>query len=141
MTRALSYAAIGVVLSMLWAPWATAADLSANYLYGRWVIDEQKCSSPDSEYIEFNKNGTFKGTRAGKAEFVGFWGLKDGIVVLHMLTSPAFFKDLYPQLAGFEGVYDYLKARMALFNIRQKSFETVGIMGDQFKKASAVRCP
>jgi hypothetical protein len=36
-------------------PWANAADLFADYLYGRWVIDEQNCSSPDAEYIEFNK--------------------------------------------------------------------------------------
>ena len=88
--RVFKYATILVVLSVFLVPQALAADLSADYLHGRWVIDDQDCSSPDSEYMEFNKNGTFEGTRTGKAEIVGFWGLKEGILDLHMVTSPAF---------------------------------------------------
>ena len=93
--RVFNWAAILVVLSVFLVPWASAADLSADYLHGRWVIDEQSCSSPDSEYIVFSKNGTFEGTRTGQAEIVGFWGLKEGILNLHMVTSPAFFTDLH----------------------------------------------
>jgi len=63
MIRAFNCAAILVVLSIFWVPWAIAGDLSADYLYGRWVIDQQNCSSPDSEYIEFRKNGTFESSR------------------------------------------------------------------------------
>jgi hypothetical protein len=141
MIRACSYATILVVLSVLLVPLANAADLSADYLHGRWVIDEQNCSSTDSEYIRFNKNGTFEGARTGKAEIVGFWGLKEGILDLHMVTSPAFFDDLHKDLAGFEGIYNYFQGRMVIFNTQNKSFEAFGVIGDEIKRASAVRCP
>ena len=65
--RTFNYAAILMVLSIFWVPWVNANDLSADYLYGRWAIDKQNCSSADSEYMEFNKNGTFEGTRTGQA--------------------------------------------------------------------------
>ena len=94
MIRTFSHATILVLLSVLLVPLANAADLSADYLHGRWVIDDQNCSSPNSEYMEFNKNGTFEGTRTGNAEIVGFWGLKEGILDLHMVTSPGFFLSL-----------------------------------------------
>ncbi len=141
MIRAFNYATILVVLSVFLVPWANAADLSADYLHGRWVIDEQNCSSPDSEYIEFNKNGTFEGTRTSKAEIVGFWGLKEGILDLHMVTSPAFFDDIHKDLAGFEGIYNYFQGRMVIFNTQDKSFEAFGVIGDEMKRTSAVRCP
>jgi len=141
MVRAFNYATILVLLSVFWAPWANAGDLSADYLYGRWVIDDQNCSSPDSEYMEFNKNGTFAGTRTGKAEIVGFWGLKGGIIDLHMVTSPAFFDDLHKDLGKFEGLYSYFQGRMVIFNTQNKSFEAVGVIGDEIKRTSAVRCP
>jgi hypothetical protein len=141
MMRAFKYAAILVVLSVFWVPGANAADLSADYIYGRWVIDKQNCSSPDSEYIEFNKNGTFEGTRTGKAEIVGFWGIEDGIIGLHMVTSPASFDDIHKELAGFKGIYSYLQGRMVIFNTQNKSFEAFGVIGDEIKRSSAVRCP
>ncbi len=141
MMRVFNCATILVVLSVFLVPRANAADLSADYLYGRWVIDEQNCSSPDSEYIEINKNGTFTGTRTGKAEIVGFWGLKEGILDLHMVTSPAFFDDLHKDLAGFEGLYNYFQGRMVIFNNQDNSFEAFGVIGDEIKRTSAVRCP
>ena len=141
MIRAFNYATILVVLSVFLVPCANAADLSADYLYGRWVIDEQNCSSPDSEYMEFNKNGTFEGMRTGQAEIVGFWRLKKGILDLHMVTSPAFFDDLHRELAGFEGIYSYFQGRMVIFNTQDKSFEAFGVIGDEIKRASAARCP
>ena len=121
MMRVFNYATILVVLSVFLVPWANAADLSADYLYGRWVIDDQDCSSPDSEYMEFNKNGTFAGTRTGNAEIVGFWGLQEGILNLHMVTSPAFFDDLHKELAAFGGTYSYFQGRMVIFNTQNKS--------------------
>jgi hypothetical protein len=141
MIRAFIYATILVVLSVFLVPWANAADLSAEYLHGRWVIDDQDCSSPDSEYMEFNKNGTFEGTRTGKAEIVGFWGLKEGVLDLHMVTSPGFFDDLNKELAGFEGIYSYFQGRMVIFNTQKKAFEAFGVIGDEIKRTSAVRCP
>jgi hypothetical protein len=140
MKRAFNYATILVVLSVFLVPWANAADLSADYLYGRWVIDDQDCSSPDSEYMEFNKNGTFEGTRTGNAEIVGFWKLQEGILNLHMVTSPAFFDDLQKQLAGFEGLYSYFQGRMVIFNTQDKAFEAFGVIGDEMKRTMAVKC-
>jgi hypothetical protein len=141
MMRAFNYATILVVLIVFWVPWAIAAELSAEYLHGRWVIDEQNCKSPDSEYMEFNKNGTFEGTRTGQAEFVGFWRLNEGILNLHMVTSPAFFDDIHKDLAGFEGIYSYFQGRMVIFNTKNKSFEAFGMIGDEMKRTSAARCP
>jgi hypothetical protein len=120
MIRAFKYATILVILSVFLVPWVNAADLSADYLYGRWVIDDQNCSSPDSEYIEFSKNGTFEETRTGQAEIVGFWRLKEGILNLHMVTSPGYFDDLHKVLAEFEGVYGYFQGRMVIFNTQKK---------------------
>jgi hypothetical protein len=120
MIRAFKYATILVILSVFLVPRANAADLSADYLYGRWVIDDQNCSSPDSEYIEFSKNGTFEETRTGQAEIVGFCRLKEGILNLHMVTSPSYFDDLHKVLAKFEGVYGYFQGRMVLFNTQKK---------------------
>jgi hypothetical protein len=141
MMRTLSYAAILVVLSVFLVPWAHAADLSADYLAGRWVIDDQNCSSPDSEYIEFNKNGTFEVTRTGEAEIVGFWGLTKDTLDLHMVTSPAYYDDLHRDLVRYAGFYDYFQGRMVIFNTQSKSFEAFGVVGDEIKRASAVRCP
>ena len=141
MMRVFKYATILVVLSGFLVPWAKAADLSADYLHGRWVIDDQNCSSPDSEYMEFNKNGTFEGTRTGQAEIVGFWGLKEGILNLHMVTSPAFFDDLHKDLSGFEGIYSYFQGRMVIFNTKDESFEAFGVIGDEMNRTSAVKCP
>ena len=141
MIRTFNCVAIFMVLGLFLAPWASAGDLTPEYLIGRWVIDDQDCSSPDSEYIEFNKNGTFEGTRTGKAEIVGFWRLKEGILDLHMVTSPAFFDDLHKDLAGFEGIYNYFQGRMVIFNTQDKSFEAFGVIGNEMKRTSAVRCP
>ena len=66
MVRAFKYATIFVVLSIFGVPWANAADLSSDYLYGRWVIDAQDCNSPDSEYMEFNKTVRLKGREPAK---------------------------------------------------------------------------
>jgi len=141
MIRALKYATSFAVLSLFLAPWVHAGeDLSADYLHGRWVIDEQNCSSPDSEYFEFRKNSTFESTRAGKAEIVGFWELNEDILELHMVTSPAFFDDIHRALVGFKGMFNYYKVRMVIFNTKKQSFEAIGVLGDEMKRATAVRC-
>ena len=49
MIRAFNYTIIFVVLGVFLATWANAADLSADYLHGRWAIDYQDCSRPDAE--------------------------------------------------------------------------------------------
>ena len=141
MIRAFNYAIILVVLSVFSVPWVSAADLSAEYLNSRWVLGDQNCSSPNSEYMEFNQDGTFKGTRLGKPEAVGFWNMEDGILKLHILTSPVFFQDLNKDLAKFEGFYSSLRGNMVIFNVQDKNFEAFGTIGDEIRKTTAVRCP
>ena len=141
MIRQSIHVTILVAVSVFLVPWAHAGDLSEDYLYGRWVIDEQNCSSPDSEYFEFRKNGTFESTRTGNAEIVGFWELNKDILTLHMVTSPAFFDDIHRALAGFKGQYNYFQVRMVIFNIRDEGFEAFGVLGDEIKRATVVRCP
>jgi hypothetical protein len=140
MIRVFNCVAIFVVLGVFLAPWANAGDLSAEYLYGRWVIDEPNCSSQDSEYYEFSKNGTFESTRTGKAEIVGFWEFNEDILELHMVTSLASFDDLHQAMAEFEGQYHYFQGRMIIFNTEQGSFEAFGVIGDVIDRATAVRC-
>ena len=141
MIRGFRCTAMLVVLSAFWAPGANAGDLSADYLRGRWVIDDQNCSSSKSEYLEFRKDGTFESIRTGKAEIVGFWALAEGIVTLHMVTSPAFFDDLHKDLREHEGKYHYFQASLVIFNTEDEDFEAVGVIGSQVKRMSAARCP
>jgi hypothetical protein len=140
MMRAFNYATILMVLCVFLVSGANATDLSVDYLSGRWVIDAQDCSSPTSEIIEFNKNGTFTGTRNGKTEIVGFWVLNEDNIELHMVTSPASFIDLNKDLANFVGIYSYFEGRMLIFNLQEKSFEAYGVVGKEIKRASAVKC-
>jgi hypothetical protein len=140
MIRAFNCAAILVVLSIFLVSWANASDLSAEYLQGKWVIDEQNCSSSDSEYMQFNQNGTFTGTRSGDAELVGFWKLDKGIIKLHMVTSLAFFNDINKDLTEFENIYNYFTGNLIIFNIQDNNFEMFGSIGNEIERTSAVRC-
>ena len=57
-----------------------------------------------------------------------------------MVSSPALFNDIYKKLAGFEGVYDYFQGKMVLFNTKNTGFEAVGVIGDEMKRATDVKC-
>ena len=140
MIRALKNATLVAVLSLFFAPWAYAADLNAEYLTGRWAIDAKDCNAADVETLEFRKNGTFESIRAGKAEVVGFWEINTDILELHMVTSPSYFDDIEPTLGAFKDLYQYFQARMAVYNIQKDSFEAVGVLGNQIKRARAVKC-
>jgi hypothetical protein len=140
MVRTLTSALIVVLVSVFFVPCVSAEELSTEYLYGRWAIDAQNCNSPDSEYMEFRKNGTFENTRTGKTEIVGFWGLNDEKLNLHMVTSPAFFDDLHPDLQEFEGIYSYFQGRVVIFNTQKKSFEAFGVIGNEMQRTTAARC-
>ena len=140
MIRTFTCAMILAALCVFFVPWVHAGDVTPDYLYGRWVIDDKNCSSPNSEYIEFRKNGTFECTRMGKAEIVGFWEIKDDTLELHMVSSPAYFSDIHKKLAEFEGVYDYFQGKMVLFNTNNTGFEAVGVIDNEMKRATAVKC-
>jgi hypothetical protein len=131
---------ICVALSFCLVSAADAADLSSDYFHGRWVIDDQDCNSKTAEYIEFNENGTFEETRNGKAEIVGFWGINEDYMDIHMVTSPAYFQDVHEDMAYFEGIYGYFQGKLLVFNLEKESFEAYGVIRDESKRAFARRC-
>ena len=140
MIRAMKTVALVALLGLFMAPWAYAADLNADYLVGRWVLDAQDCKSQYAETIEFRPNGTFEGVRSGEVESVGFWRIDEDLVVLQIVTSPAYYSDIDPRLAAFKDLYNYFQARMILFNIQKDSFSAVGVMGSELKRTQAVKC-
>jgi hypothetical protein len=140
MMRALKCVTIIVMLAVFLAPWASAEDLSAKYLHGKWVIGDGSCGAKDSEFIEFRKNGTFESDRTGRPESVGFWQLDEDILTLHMVTSPAFFEDIERSLVGFKDQYNYYQIRMVLFNTEKNRLEAIAVLGKQIKRNYAVRC-
>lgn len=131
---------LSVLLVAICATAGDAADLSAEYLFGRWVINEQNCGSADSEYIVLRENRTFEVTRAKNIETVGFWELTDDVVDLHMVASPASFADINGELVGYDGLYYYFQARVVVLNMQPNRFEAIGVLGDQIDRAYAVRC-
>jgi hypothetical protein len=128
------------LISFCFVHWADAEVLSEEYFHGRWAIDADDCRSPNSEYIVFSGNGTFESTRTGMAEIVGFWKLDHDILDLHMVTSPAFFDDIHLELREYGGTYNYYHARMHIFNNKKERHEAIGIIGNEMKRMSAVRC-
>ena len=120
--RGLKYSPLWIALLVLFASMANAMELNEEFFHGSWVVNETSCGSTSAEFIVFDKNGTFKGSRDGKAEIVGFWNLKDDYIDLHMVTSPAFFKDIHKDMVKFEDSYGYFPGRLLIFNQQNKSF-------------------
>lgn len=142
--RVLTYVNLLLLAGFILVSGVTAAEpveLNADYLYGRWVFNDQNCSSQQAEIIEFRDNGTFETGRAGKTEAVGFWEFDaDGLLVLHMLTTPAHFKDINEALAAYDGIYQYFPMKIAVFNTQKNSLEAVSVLGEQVRKMKAFRC-
>ncbi len=140
MIRTLNYVTLMVVLIVFSAPWANAEDLSQEYLYGRWVLHEEDCGSQKAEILEFRQDMTFAYIRTGRTEAAGFWEINKGIMDLHMVTSPAFFSDIHRALEDQKGEFDYFLIKLLIFNNNQKSFESFGVLGDEYKRMIAKRC-
>ena len=120
---------------------AKSVELSLDYLKGSWALDSKKqCNAADKEYFIFRANGTFENGRSGKAEAAGFWQIDNYIVQLHMVTSPGFFSDTHEQMKGYQGRFIYVPARLVTTDVQVDSFDGVGVMGEQIKKATFFRC-
>jgi hypothetical protein len=119
-----------------------AADLTPAFLAGTWLLGDtaQDCKDPDTEYMVFRKNGTFETGRGGKAEITGFWQISGDAVDLELVTSPGFFQDVMKEAQVFQGQYYYFHGRMITFDLTDKSFKAVGLLGDEYAKTIAVRC-
>jgi hypothetical protein len=143
MQHKLAYITVILMLSICFAFGVNAAELTPQYLQGHWVVGptEQKCDSTESEHLTFRKNGSFEGGRAGKVEASGIWAIdEEGMLELHIVSSPAFFGDIHEELKAFEDQYDYYYIKIVPFNIEKEKFEAVGVIGEMVKKGVFVRC-
>ena len=119
---------------------ATAAALDAGYLAGKWEINSQgNCGSKDAEHLILRGNGTFEYGRRGKAEAVGFWRIEDDVLRFEMLTSPAYFQDIHPELKPLTG-YEIQRIQAMPIGMQQDQFSAVASIGDRMKQLTLQRC-
>ena len=142
MQHKLVYFPVILILSICFAFGVNAAELTPQYLQGKWVVGptEQNCDSTESEHLTFRKNSSFEGGRAGKVEAAGIWSIEEGMLELHIVSSPAFFGDIHEELKTFEDQYGYYYIKIVPFNIEEGRFEAVGVIGEMIKKGVFVRC-
>jgi hypothetical protein len=119
-----------------------AADLTPAYLEGSWLVGdtEPDCNDSDAEYLVIRKNGTFETGRGGRAEITGFWKIVGDAVELEMVTSPGYFQDIIKEASTLQDQYFYVKARMIIFDLTDKSFMAIGLLGEDYHKTIALRC-
>lgn len=127
----------------LWmsASGAGAEGLDAGYFAGNWELNvDGKCGQEDAEFIHVRANGTFDYGRRGKVESVGFWRIDGDVVMLEMLTSPAYFEDIANELKDYHGLYGYYPVRAMTFDIQKDRFGAVASIGSLMSKFTAHRC-
>ena len=117
-----------------------ATKLDVDYLAGTWEINSDgTCGKKDAEQLMLSKNATFDYGRRGKIESVGFWRIENDVVVLEMLTSPAYFQDIANELKDYTHHAIY-SLRMMPLDMQQDSFNAVGVINDQMSKLALRRC-
>jgi hypothetical protein len=122
---------------------AKAAELSNDYLLGKWLIDSTDCADNNAEFAIFRDTGAVESVRAGKLEAAGFWEIDDDTVVIHVVASPAFFhgeREGFEGLKAFEGQYDAFKIRVVPFNVETDTFGAIGLLGEEVNKGNFTRC-
>jgi hypothetical protein len=122
---------------------AKAAELSSDYLLGKWLINSTDCADNNAEFAIFRDTGAVESVRAGKLEAAGFWEIDDDTVVIHVVASPAFFhgeREGFEGLKAFEGQYDAFKIRVVPFNVETDTFGAIGLLGEEVNKGSFTRC-
>jgi hypothetical protein len=122
---------------------AWSAELTDEYMLGKWSIGGTDCSDPSSEVVIFRDSGAVEAVRAAKLEAAGFWKISDDILVVHIVASPAFFHDTREEpteLETFEGEFHAFRIRVVPFNIEPDQFGAVGLLGEQITKGVFSRC-
>ena len=121
---------------------ASADEITEEYLRGKWVIgSETDCDSPELEHVIFDENSIFQSVRGGKIVAVGFWHFKDdGIVKINIVSSPAYFEYLYPELKDYQGQYRYFNSQIVAFKLSEDRLNAVGILEETIIKAKFSRC-
>jgi hypothetical protein len=127
-----------VALPLLALSGSEAADLSRDYLIGRWTTGgAEACGRPGSEITEFRGDGTFTTARDGAAVGVGFWTLTDDQLELQLLAHDA----LHDALRAVPGDYATFVVKGLIFDVTDQSHRMVTSIGDSLQGSSVARCP
>lgn len=116
---------------------AKAADLTEEYFVGRWAISENSCSDPTGEFVVFHATGSVENIDEGELQAAGFWTIADDLLQFEVVASPAFFDD---RLQHMEGQFYAFPLRLVPFEVQSDSFQTIGVLGAQVKRATFKRC-
>jgi hypothetical protein len=133
-------AAVALLGGLVAGPQAMAAELTADYLHGRWSTGSvDNCKNPEHEQTVFREDGTFATEHAGKALAVGFWTVNEDELEMHILSTeaslPKLLADAYP------GDYHALTVNGLAFDITQDKFKLVQSIEGQVRGLDMVRCP
>ena len=126
---------VGQIALFLAGP-AFAEDIEASDLIGHWAVTGT-CGDQSIEHLEFRGDGSFQQKRGGEVQALGFWRmLAEGVVDLHLISSPAFFDDKLADMVG----YYYFPVKVIFFNVQKDQVEAVGLLGRQVERAVFTRC-
>ena len=133
---------IVLVVLLICASSSFAADINSTNLTGMWAIGttEQQCGDANSEFFNFEPDGTFKSSRNNNVEATGFYLVDQGFVYLNFISSIGFFKDIRAELKMYEGTYSQFRVKLLPFNVSNDRFEAFGLLGDQVNKGIAIKC-
>jgi hypothetical protein len=116
-----------------------AADeaLTPEDIVGTWVLNNGSCTDDKAEFVTFRGNGAVESSNRGKLQAAGFWRLAEGPVKLNVIASPAFFEE---KLKEMEGQYHAFEINLTPFNVKDSTFEAVGVLGQEVQRATFNRC-
>ncbi len=116
-----------------------AADevLTPELIVGTWVLKNGSCTDDQAEFVTFRDNGAVESSNKGMLQATGFWRLADGPVKLNVVASPAFFDE---RLKEMEGQYHTFEINLTPFNIKDSTFEAMGVLGEQVQRTTFTRC-
>jgi hypothetical protein len=116
-----------------------AADeaLTPESIVGTWVLSNGSCTDDKAEFVTFRGNGAVESSNRGVLQTAGFWRLAEGPVKLNVIASPAFVEE---KLKDLEGQYHAFEINLTPFNIKDSSFEAIGVLGQEVRRTTFTRC-
>ncbi|MDJ0847707.1 MAG: hypothetical protein QNK04_04900 [Myxococcota bacterium] len=140
MSVRLPYVLLAQLLALAWGLSAGAAELTPDYVAGRWVVGASTCDDPKAETFRIDKDGTVILSADGSVTALGFWRLDPqvGLVDLHLIASPAYFDDRFTkEQADTFGLYQVL---LFPLDLEPDGFRGLGRLGEQSEEARFKRC-
>ena len=118
---------------------AAEVKVSSEYLEGKWVLGEkQSCGSSEADYLIMRRNGTVEMGQGETAKIVGFWGLDNGTLTLHMLVSPKAAKAQNP---FYRESYHYQYITAKVIETKQDAFGVIVGANVEAGVQTLTRCP